>query len=958
MAPEWQDLARSLRTASRRSFLEIFAGKATLSREFAAANWQVAPAIDILTCQAYDLLNPMFQAVVIGLLLEGRVALLHLAPPCASFSMAVNRIRRHAMKTASQPAGLPSLRPHQAEKVAMGNALADVAVKLLHAQVAGHGHWQFEQPASSLMWQYMPVRSAMAAAHWSTRDVCMDGAPWMKPTTIVASDPAILRLTCRCDRQHEHIRLRGQAPCGRDWTSIAGPYWPGFARAIVDCWSHLLHDDSSRYRGAAYRSAMLTEDKDLSMADTLDTVEFDPSGGRHRAVAGAQVAAGRQPRGRALPQLVPDMLGPEVHLDVALRVQHPLTRPPPLFAPVAYAVEHQPDDADELNRQRMQMHEALAHLAEATHAEADWPAEMAPLTTRPVLAAGGPVKNLAFMREIMTVAGAIDANLLVDFAHGLPMLGWAAHAPTQMRRDRLPEYSVDDLEANSEQQNRRLIHRTRASGDKELDRRAWAKTIEEVELGILSSPVSSLAQLGMPARCLVRRHGIWEQHGAATAPTVRVLDDFLEGGQNGTVGYQYTHRPANLDTMSATMRTMAEKYDEELIMFTSDFAKAFKQVPGMTELLHLSVIVQWDPILQQPAFLVPYTQVFGDRSTPVNCCHAMAVLGALPCEHCVDDMISMERTRTMTTGWLLWRHIADLCGWRVPDSKSPPPSSVAVALGAEFDLSRHSRGLIRISIHDARVQAISAILRDIAAEQALPCGLAGQIWGKLQHATTMLWGKFGAAKLRPFMRRQHEAHRRGLNPQLRSAIEWWLALIASSAFPREVPISPGQLPCIVSYSDGEGSGGVGVAILGVGFACATCCFHCRSEGGPPLLGQTPKEAEMHDIFEIEAVGPLIVLATWPRLLQGRRWIHFIDNAACQAAFVRGSSSVSSGDVIIGLAWQLIARRRLLPWFDRVDTASNPVDGLSRGKRDGAWREVQHGVLPADCLRDLRRMHWD
>ena len=91
------------------------------------------------------------------------------------------------------------------------------------------------------------------------------------------------------------------------------------------------------------------------------------------------------------------------------------------------------------------------------------------------------MKNLPFMREIAYMMGTIDARLLVDFVLGLPMLGWACQAPSQIQRERLPEYSIDELLAQSEHQNRRLIARTKASGDAELDRRAWAKTVEEVE---------------------------------------------------------------------------------------------------------------------------------------------------------------------------------------------------------------------------------------------------------------------------------------------------------------------------------------------------------------------------------------------------------------------------------------------------------------------------------------------
>ena len=94
-----------------------------------------------------------------------------------------------------------------------------------------------------------------------------------------------------------------------------------------------------------------------------------------------------------------------------------------------------------------------------------------------------------------------------------------------------------------------------------------------------------------------------------------------------------------------------------LCFFTSDFVKAFMQVPGVTELLHLAVGVQWDPDHEQPALMIPFTQVFGGRLTPLNlarfpawCCYAMAGLGALPTEHCVNDIIGSERAAPSKVG--------------------------------------------------------------------------------------------------------------------------------------------------------------------------------------------------------------------------------------------------------------------------------------------------------------------
>ena len=43
------------------------------------------------------------------------------------------------------------------------------------------------------------------------------------------------------------------------------------------------------------------------------------------------------------------------------------------------------------------------------------------------------------------------------------------------------------------------------------------------------------------------------------------------------------------------------------------------------------------------------------------------------------------------------------------------------------------------------------------------------------------------------------------------------------------------------------------------------------------------------------------------------------------------------DIIIGETWSRIVALQVLSWFDRVDSASNPVDGLSRKNFSGMWQ---------------------
>ena len=107
-----------------------------------------------------------------------------------------------------------------------------------------------------------------------------------------------------------------------------------------------------------------------------------------------------------------------------------------------------------------------------------------------------------------------------------------------------------------------------------------------------------------------------------------------------------------------------------------------------------------------------------------------------------------------------------------------------------------------------------------------------------------------------------------------------------------------------------------------------------------------------DVFEIEAVGPALILYNFGHLFPpDAMWMHYIDNESALAALVRGSSSVMSGECITAYTHQWIAHYGLRSWFDRVDSAANPVDKLSRGEFKGDW-ELLPIVFTPDLLEAI------
>ena len=142
--------------------------------------------------------------------------------------------------------------------------------------------------------------------------------------------------------------------------------------------------------------------------------------------------------------------------------------------------------------------------------------------------------------------------------------------------------------------------------------------------------------------------------------------------------------------------------------------------------------------------------------------------------------------------------------------------------------------------------------------------------------------------------------------------------------PRPVPFGAlRRSDPVITYSDGGGGdAGVGVVIF----------------GAPPDISQ-PRPvylqipAELRelwslqksrsrtgatiDIFEIEAIGPLIALLEWPQLLANRPWVHFTANAGAQQALIRGSSNSLNGDVIGGETWNYARRIGCWLWWKEL-----------------------------------------
>ena len=190
--------------------------------------------------------------------------------------------------------------------------------------------------------------------------------------------------------------------------------------------------------------------------------------------------------------------------------------------------------------------------------------------------------------------------------------------------------------------------------------------------------------------------------------------------------------------------------------------------------------------------------------------------------------------------------------------------------------------------------------------------------------------------LRALNHRQHEGGRHGLNLQLKACIIWCIRHLPVLPA-RPVPINMEKRRVMISYSDGERSyARVVIALWAQGQKMARAGV-VRIPGDLRTHWNRKRKGNWYnDIDEVEAVGLLLALTNFGEDLVVCLWLHFVDNSGALSSLIRGGSSVESGDYITYITWSHIVGVGCMPWFDRVDSASNSTDDLSWERLQGPW----------------------
>ena len=137
------------------------------------------------------------------------------------------------------------------------------------------------------------------------------------------------------------------------------------------------------------------------------------------------------------------------------------------------------------------------------------------------------IKRLKLLGRIISAEGFPDVSLADDLERGFDLVGsmpMSHHLPPKFKPAALP---VGALSAGAKRARDAVRHSTKSSGDAEMDKALWDKTLAEAEKGWLVGPIGWDELVG--DEVVSRRFPI--QQGAK----VRPIDDYTMSSINATV---------------------------------------------------------------------------------------------------------------------------------------------------------------------------------------------------------------------------------------------------------------------------------------------------------------------------------------------------------------------------------------------------------------------------------------
>ena len=288
--------------------------------------------------------------------------------------------------------------------------------------------------------------------------------------------------------------------------------------------------------------------------------------------------------------------------------------------------------------------------------------------------------------------------------------------------------------------------------------------------------------------------------------------------------------------------------------------------------------------------------------------------------------------------------------------KAPPYDQVFRSLGLQFDLCKISDGYFTLGHTESRRRELLEQIEIMTEGDDILVNVKEleRLHGRLVWFNAFVFGRTLKAAVRVISNFSRSPSKRvKVDGPLRDALT---VLKAELAKDEPVLVQDAVTRTWTIFTDGayEPDGAVKASIGGVLVNEDGLVVECFGiELGDSLREDFLADSQ-HPIYELELFPVLVALRTWQHHLNNAQVVFYLDNDAARSALIRGNGSTLLSQVILSEFLKLERDTRILPWFSKVPTASNPADDASRLIFNVPWLL---GVPRPELILPARLSQW-
>ena len=547
-------------------------------------------------------------------------------------------------------------------------------------------------------------------------------------------------------------------------------------------------------------------------------------------------------------------------------------------------------------------------------------------------------KRILLWKEVLVQLGYPDAKVMDEVVKGFPMTGWAEQSGVFMPDVRPPEMNVEQLKGMALGLNHAVVGAIKNSEPSELDAPAWDETQLEVQQGWLQPcDVDDLGVVHIAKRFPIQQGG-----------KLRLIDDFTVAGVNQTVGLGEKLRVESVDELAANVLVALTKappsHGLALVGRTFDLKSAYKQFGVDVEHQRTLRIAQRHPEGGVRFFSVQ-SLPFGATasvSSFLRIAASIKFIGtaglSLVWTNFFDDYTAIctpETTREVT---FCVEALLKLLGvqFAATGPKAPDFATKFKSLGLELDLTSSQEGSFSLGHTEKRCAELLETIQHILGKDRVDVKELERLHGRLVWFGSYVFGRELNGAVRVVFRfARVKAKSTPVSEDLVTALNF-LRRELTRAEP--VRISTDQSTTWFVFTDGayEPSSSTPGTIGGLLVDQWGQSKEFFGMALPDPLMKQFLEFSLHPIYELELLPVLVAIRTWAKILLHTHVVFYLDNTAAHSALVRADGGTSLAASIVKEFVSYEKKLRLLPWFGRVPSISNPADAASRLEFDTPW----------------------